>query len=713
MRAIADVPADHLSRIRLQGLSASGVERLANAHARSIPNLHAITNGNPFLATELLRGHEDELSASLRDTMLARLDRLSATARDLAELVSVVPDRTERGLLDRLHPASTAPLKECADRRVMVVDREHVRYRHELARRVVEEALSEDRRRALHARVLELLAGNSADAKMLSRLVHHADAAVDVTAIVRYAPLAGEEAARCGAHRQAAAFYRTALRYADAVAPRARAWLLEKLAAESALSGCGDEALEANARAFEIWRKEEDALAQGTNRRKRFEMLHFGLYRRGGPELADLAVTTVRLLEPHGASDELAKAYMNLAFVLSMSGHLDEAQTFHDRAVATIEANEDDAALSQMLLHGELRKHGFFGEPSLDTAERALKLAMEQGDDQRAAHAYFYLAMFASGSWRLTTLERAIADGLRFAEERDLDGQKLQILALRARAELARGDWKRAEATATGILSSTDLPAIAASMASQVLGIGYGRQGDSRGRAYLQRARELSTTKIVTRVSRVNSLIRLTELYWLEGDEAKALDVAERLYDESNSMRAHPWIRGQAAFWLWRITGTVAIEDALAPPYALQLSGDWAGAAAAWAELGCPYERAMALIDGDTMAQREAFSILERIGATAAVRRCREMLVARGVTRIPRGSRPSTRAHPMGLTGREIEVLTLVAEGLQNLDISERLHRSTKTVEHHVSAILAKLGASTRQEAIRIARTKGLLGPIY
>ncbi|MGH8694360.1 MAG: AAA family ATPase, partial [Burkholderiales bacterium] len=121
LRAIADVPADHLSRIRLQGLSQGGVERLASAHARKIPNLHAITNGNPFLATELLRGHEDDLSASLRDAMLAILGRLSPVARDLAELVSVVPDRMERGLLDRLHPASTAPLKECADRRVLVV----------------------------------------------------------------------------------------------------------------------------------------------------------------------------------------------------------------------------------------------------------------------------------------------------------------------------------------------------------------------------------------------------------------------------------------------------------------------------------------------------------------------------------------------------------------------------------------------------------------
>lgn len=92
-----------------------------------IPNLHAITNGNPFLATELLRGHDGDLSDSLRDSMLSRLQRLSPGARELAELVSVVPDRTERGLLDQAVPANTGSLQECVDRRTLVVDHEHVR----------------------------------------------------------------------------------------------------------------------------------------------------------------------------------------------------------------------------------------------------------------------------------------------------------------------------------------------------------------------------------------------------------------------------------------------------------------------------------------------------------------------------------------------------------------------------------------------------------
>ena len=709
LRAIADIPADHVSRVRLAGLSAAAVGQLANAHGRAIPNLHAITDGNPFLATELLRSRDGEVSASLRDAMLERLQHLSSAGRDLAELVSVVPDRTERGLLDQALAASASALEDCVDRRVLVIDREHVRYRHELARHVVEQSLPELRRRALHRRVIDLLAGEGADAKTLPRLVHHADAAADAASVLRYAPLAGDEAARRGAHRQGAAFYRTALRYGHGARPRDRASLMEKLASESALSGRGEEALQANASAFEVWRAQGDTMAQGANRRARFDMLNISLFRRGEAEFVELAEGAARLLEPHGSSGELARAYMNLASVLSMNGRLDGAQALHERAVAIAEAVGDNVALSDILLQGEFRKHMFFGEPSLEPAERALRLALEHGDDLRAAHAYFCLAMFAANSWQFDTVERVVAAGLRFAEERDLDGQKLHLRGMLARVGLIRGDWLAAEATATEVLAHADLPGIAEFNARMVLGTSYARRGDPRACAVLERVLELSTTKIVSRISKILALVRLAELQWLEGDAPRALELSERAIDEATSMRGRPWIQGLAAFWRWRITGGAAGAEPLAAPYAMQLDGDWAGAAGAWAALGCPYERAMALIDGDLAAQRDAFAILERLGATAVLGRCRALLAARGVTRIPRGPRLSTRTNPMGLTNREVEVLQLLAQGLQNVAIGGRLHRSKRTVAHHVSAILTKLGAGSRREAVRIARANGLL----
>ena len=71
-----------------------------------------------------------------------------------------------------------------------------------------------------------------------------------------------------------------------------------------------------------------------------------------------------------------------------------------------------------------------------------------------------------------------------------------------------------------------------------------------------------------------------------------------------------------------------------------------------------------------------------------------------------RGPRESTRSNPAGLTEREIEILQLLDEGLRNADIARRLYVSPKTVDHHVSSILSKLGVKTRQEAARVFRSQ-------
>ena len=128
-------------------------------------------------------------------------------------------------------------------------------------------------------------------------------------------------------------------------------------------------------------------------------------------------------------------------------------------------------------------------------------------------------------------------------------------------------------------------------------------------------------------------------------------------------------------------------------------------AAARWAALGCPYEAALALADtGDEAAQREAFDELQRLGAAAAAARLRRT----GVRGLPRGPRRTTRANPSNLTTREIEVLQLLTEGLRNSEIAERLVLSERTVHHHVSAILRKLEAGSRTEAVARASTLGI-----
>lgn len=139
------------------------------------------------------------------------------------------------------------------------------------------------------------------------------------------------------------------------------------------------------------------------------------------------------------------------------------------------------------------------------------------------------------------------------------------------------------------------------------------------------------------------------------------------------------------------------------------MTGEWARAAKSWALAGCPYESALALASaGDEPALRLALTELQRLGARPAVGIVTRRLRERGVRGVPRGPPQATRRNPASLTAREAEVLALIADGLRNAEIAERLFLSRKTVDHHVSAILRKLGVHTRGEASAEAARLGL-----
>jgi DNA-binding CsgD family transcriptional regulator len=165
----------------------------------------------------------------------------------------------------------------------------------------------------------------------------------------------------------------------------------------------------------------------------------------------------------------------------------------------------------------------------------------------------------------------------------------------------------------------------------------------------------------------------------------------------------------EAGFWLWRAGEPMTLPEEWRDPWSLQMAGDWRAAADAWRRLGWPYEEALALADGDEAALRRALTLCEQLGARPLAAVVARRLRERGAQRIPRGPRPSTRANPAGLTRRQVEVLRLLAEGLPNAAIAQQLFLAPKTVEHHVSAILAALGARSRAEAVREAERRGVL----
>jgi DNA-binding CsgD family transcriptional regulator len=128
-----------------------------------------------------------------------------------------------------------------------------------------------------------------------------------------------------------------------------------------------------------------------------------------------------------------------------------------------------------------------------------------------------------------------------------------------------------------------------------------------------------------------------------------------------------------------------------------------------WTNPDDPYEQALGLAESeDPDDALRALETLDRLGAAPAAAMVRRRLKELGVARIPRGAQTRTRQNPCGLTERQLEVLVLLADGLTNPQIAAELVLSTRTVDRHVSAILARLDARTRQEATVAARSLGL-----
>ena len=276
-------------------------------------------------------------------------------------------------------------------------------------------------------------------------------------------------------------------------------------------------------------------------------------------------------------------------------------------------------------------------------------------------------------------------------------------MAIKAKVHFLAGDWRRAEDLAAEVTSTTlmhhvDVPFVGAIEA---------RQGRPSARATVHEGWRHATLAGDAQFT-VPSAQALVEYAWIADD---ALDVAmgDIVSVLETGLRRFPGteMTGSLALWLWKVGVLTEAPAGIAEPYRLMMEGEPLAAAEMWVSYGFPYEHAIALSEGDLDGQVRAVELLETLSATAVAAKLRKSMRDRGLT-VPRGRAPETRRNPAGLTARQAEVLGLVAEGLSNAEISDRLFVSPRTVEHHVSAMLSKLGAPNRDEAVEQARARGL-----
>ena len=700
---IGDLPAAPVRRELLPPLTEAAVASRAGSAGQRVPGLYEITGGNPFFVTEILSVSDTTVPVTVRDAVMARIARLSAAARDIATVAALVPDKAERWLLNAIAPADGHSLEECL--RAGMVARDHsIGFRHELARRAVEDHVSLPVRQDIHARILAALLAHGGPEVTAARIVHHANKAGDSAAVLRYAPAAAAEAAALGAHCEAAAHYAIALEHGATLGSTDRADLLDQLSYECYLTDRIPDAIAARKASLELWRSAGCRLKEGDTLRWLSRLIWFNANRSAADAYAAEAVTILESL-PHGR--ELAMAYSNLAQLHMLADESDAAIRLGDKAISLACLLADTEIESHALNNVGTARLSQLDPSGRGDLERSLSLAKAGGFDDHAARAYTNLATTAARQRDFGRARELLAEGIAWCEDRDLDSYVRYMTGFRAEVGVALGDWQRAAEDAEAIVNDVWVAPVTRVLGLVVLAKVRARRGDSGVLPPLDEAYGLALA--TGELQRIGPVVAVrAEAAWLREDLAAVADDIRHAYELARK-QGTPWMRGELAFWHWRCGGTVEPADTIAEPYALQITGDWAGAASAWEALGCPYEQAMALADSnDEDALRAALAIFERLGAGPLAGTTRRKLRAGGARRIPRGAQERTRNNPHGLTKRELQVLVLLAEGRRNADIARRLFVSDKTVDHHVSAVLSKLHVCSRSEAAAVANRLGL-----
>ncbi|HJT58954.1 MAG TPA: AAA family ATPase [Ktedonobacteraceae bacterium] len=701
---IGDLPSSAVTRLRLFPLSERAITCLAQQAQRSAERLYAITGGNPFFVTEVLASYTPGVPLIVRDAVLARVARLSSEARALLELASVIPTRAELWLLEAVLGPTAKAVEECLSSGMLSLEQTTVAFRHEIARQAVETSLSPLRHQNMHAEVLQALIAHGEGASHSARLVHHALGALDGAQVAYYAPLAAQQASSQGAHREAAAQYAAALHYADQFPPERQAELLEGRAYECYLTGQVEEALQSRQAALQIWQQLDRPNRVGHTLRW-LSRLSWFLGKSG--EAQQYAAEAVHLLETFPPATELAMAYSNRAQLSMLADNITEAVQWGERAITLAESLGDAETLAHALINVGTAKLTGGDEQGRIHLERSLQLALEGGWEEHVARAYTNLACCAVMARDYPLAERFLQDGLAYCAEHDLDSWSMYMGAWQARARFEQGHWDDAAEEVTHILGHYRLPAATKIPALTVLGWVRVRRGDPGGATLLDEARDLAlATGEFQRIAPVTAA--RAEAAWLRGNMEQCLAEARVGYDLALT-HTYPWKLGELSAWMWHADGLTSVPEQIAEPFARQIAGDWQGAASLWEQIGCPYEQALALADGDAEAIGIALALFEQLGAQPALTAVRRRLQRQGIAGIPRGPRPSTRMNQAGLTCRQLEVLQLMTEGLSNAEIANRLFTSLKTVEHHVSAVLGKLGVHSRAQAIRVAHELKLL----
>ncbi|MEP6738285.1 MAG: LuxR C-terminal-related transcriptional regulator [Chryseolinea sp.] len=625
--------------------------------------------------------------------------------RELWEVLSILPSRIDFNLLEEIEPDYPNGIEDAILSGVIVNRNDHLTFKHELFRIAIEESLSRYRRKALHSRVLKIML--KSPTSTLAQLVHHARSAEDKDLVLDLAPKAGKEASSMGAHVEAARFYQTGIDFASNEHPKLPD-LYSSFAYECYLTNQIDIGVMGQEKALALWRERKIDFKIGDALRFLSRLTWFSGERVNATQYGEEAIA---VLENGMPTRELALAYSNLSQLNMLHDHRENTIHWGQKAIDLAEQMNDPEILSHALNNvGSISmKTSSRRQDGIDMLQESLSIALKHGLQEHAARAFTNRGCFHVLIREYSAAREFLDAGLKYCEDRDLLSWYFYLLGEKTRLLVDTGHWNEAEQIAISLRQNPEnlkLTKIGATVSLARIKIRHGEFEEAR--QLIEECKILAST--TGEAYRVMPVIQAElELCWTTKQsipEQEVQDAIKLLPDPTNS-----WHFTGIAFWMRKCEMDIPADGVVqyTGPFKYQSSGDWLKAAEKWKSVGCLFECALTLMEGDEEHQRQGLTLLDQLGATATSEMLKGQMRDRGMRNIPRGPRESTRSNPAQLTTRQIEILLLLKNGAQNKQIADKLFISSKTVDHHISAILSKLEVKSRNLAVAEALKLGIL----
>lgn len=689
------------TRLELLPLSKQVVEKLAEEKGYNGEEVYSISGGNPFYVNEILASYSTGVPDNIKNSVLSTYNNAKETTKQVWELLSVIPGGLQIKYLEKFEPLYEAAIESCIDTKILVISNGQIYFKHELFRRAIETSLSPLKRISLNKKILDLLLKSFEQNGEIERIIHHAKNANEYDLVISYAPEAARYAALVGAHIEASKLYLTAIEYYQGNDKDLLIQLYEGYAYECYLTNQVKEAIIYTNRALELW-KEKNNTEQAANCMRFLSRLW---WIDGNREKAEsFGKKAIEAVSNLPSSRIKTMALSNMSHLKMLFDEANECIEWGEKAIMDASEQGDDETLSHALnntgvvqmLNRSSQKKG------ITLLQQSLEIALKNSYHEHAARAYTNLGSTALKIKDYSLAKIIIEEGIQYCEERDLDSWTLYLLSLKALLNFEIGNWEEAYTEASKLLKNESLSMAVTIIILIITASIKMRRGDEDDPLPLLLEAKTKAFEIMEMQRIIPSLVALMEYEWLTGKTV--IDEKDIDYAKGNIKRSIDNIENnEFAFWLLKVRNQqLAVEEPY-EGYNISTAAKSREAAAVWAKLGCPYQQALCLFASNDDDKRKAITLVHKLGANAVYEKMKFEMRRSGIKSIPRGARKSTQSNPALLTQRELDVLQLLNEGLQNKEIAVRLFISAKTVDHHISSILYKLEVNSRTKAVHEA----------